>query len=170
MFLWLAPARAADTPSVEAQVKAAFLGKFPSYVEWPGSAFPTPQAPIVIGVLGPDPFGPQFDEAAKQLSHGGRSVAVRRFASLRELEGCHILFITDPEHRNLVEILARLRGTPVLTVGDAERFAHQGGMVNFIKVDGKVRFEINLEAARKAGLKLSSKIIQVSQVVNALEL
>lgn len=159
---------AEEGPVLESQVKAAFLCKFPGFVEWPSTAFPSAQAPVVIGILGRDPFGPEFDKAVQSVVHGSRSVVVRRFASLREFEACHILYVADSEQKKLAEVLGRVRGMPVLTVGDFERFAHQGGMINFIKENGKVRFEINVEEAKKAGLKLSPKILQVSHVVNAL--
>lgn len=167
-LLAVACLRAEDGPAFESKVKAAFLCKFPAFVEWPSTAFPSAQAPVVIGILGRDPFGPEFDQAVQGVVHGSRSVVVRRFASLQEFETCHILYVGDSEQKKLAEVLARVRGTPVLTVGDFERFAHQGGMVNFIKENGKVRFQINVEEAKKAGLRLSPKILQVSQVVNAL--
>jgi hypothetical protein len=160
-------ARAQDANPVESQVKAAFLVKFPLFVEWPAGTFTNALAPIVVGVVGQDPFGLGLDEAIRKAHVEGRPLVLKRFQDVSALGSCHLLFISASEQGRLGEILRRLEDTPVLTVGDFDRFAHGGGIINFIKEAGKVRFEINLDAAKKAGLKLSPKLVQVSKVVGA---
>ena len=146
----------------ENQVKGAFLAKFPMFVEWPGKPAPGGQTPIVIGILGEDPFGPQFESALAKESINGRAFALKHLKDPQEAGGCQILFIGASEGARLPEILAATRHQPILTVGDQERFAHRGGMINFIKQGGKVRFEVNAVAVQAGGLKMSAKFLQVA--------
>lgn len=143
-------------------MKGAFLTKFAMFVEWPGKPAPGGQQPIVIGILGDDPFGPQFEEALAKESINGRPFALKRFKDPQEAGGCQILFIGASEGPRLAEILAATRHQPILTVGDQERFAHRGGMINFVKQNGKVRFEVNTAAVTAGGLKVSAKFLQVA--------
>ena len=121
--------------------------------------------PFLIGVLGNDPFGKQFDEAIKQERINGQPVEVRRGRELAELEGCRVIFISASESKRMEELLRQLDGKPVLTVADEPEFAKRGGMIGFIKEGGKVRFEINVAAAERARLKLSAKLLQVGKIV-----
>jgi hypothetical protein len=162
--------RAADSPSLEYQVKAAFLVKLAMFVEWPAKAFASPEAPIRIGILGRSPFGKDFDEVAAKERINGRRLEVRVATDIAGLRECHIVFIAQSEQGRLAEIKAAVAGQPVLTVGDHPEFAQDGGMVNFIKEDGRVRFEVNRAAADKVGLRLSSKLLQVARVVNTAQL
>lgn len=159
------PVSAQDSPALATQVKAAFLAKFPSFVGWPSESFPTRYTPIMIGLLGKDPFGDDFDQAIRGLQSNGRPLTVKRFKDLEDLESCHVLFISNFEERRWREIFDRLKTVPVLTVGDSSSFTRQGGMLNFIQQEGKVRFEINLEAVKRAGLTISAKMLQVSKLV-----
>jgi hypothetical protein len=161
---------AAESPSLEYQVKAAFLVKLAMFVEWPAEAFAAPEAPIRIGILGPSPFGEGFEEAAAKERINGRSVEVRVASEVAGLRDCQIVFIANSEQGRLAEIQAALAGRHVLTVGDHPEFARDGGVVNFIKEDGRVRFEVNRDAADKAGLRLSSKLLQVARVVDSAQL
>ena len=166
VFLLSARLLAADAPSLEHQVKGAFLIKFGLFVEWP-QARPDSggDAPFVIGILGNDPFGSSFDEAVKKEKVGGRSVVVKRAATAEDLHDCQIVFISASETEGLVAALSQLSTNGVLTVGESPGFARNGGMVGFIKEGGKVRFEINTVVAEKSGLKVSSKLLQVGKVV-----
>jgi hypothetical protein len=166
-LLGLGLAHAQDASPLENQVKAAFLARFPLFVEWPAATFTNAQAPIVIGILGKDPLGPLIDEAVRSAKVDERPVRLQRFQDVSALEPCHLLFVPAAEQKHLREILLRLDGQPVLTIGEGERFARDGGMIAFTKEAGKVRFEINLDAARRAGLRLSPKLVQVSKVVGA---
>jgi hypothetical protein len=154
--------RSAEPQFSENQVKGAFLTKFAIFVEWPGKPSPAGQVPVVIGILGDDPFGPQFEVALAKETVNGRPFALRRIKNPQEAVGCQILFISASEEPRLPDILAATRKQPILTVGDHERFAHRGGMINFVRQEGKVRFEVNTAAVEAGGLKMSAKLLQVA--------
>lgn len=154
-------------PLPEYPVKAAFLYHFVEFVEWPAGSHR--QSTITIGVLGRDPFGDVLDEAILDKVVAGRTLVVRRFADVAALEPCEILFISSSEMGRLPEILARLDGAPVLTVGEADRFAGRGGMIGFFLDDNRVRLEVNRSAAERARLRISSKLLTVARLVKAPE-
>jgi hypothetical protein len=146
----------------ENQVKGAFLTKFAMFVEWPGKPAGGGKTPVIIGILGEDPFGPPFEEALKKETINGRPFDLKRLKDPREAGACQILFVSASEGPRLTEVLAAVRHQPILTIGDQERFAHRGGMINFIKQDGKIRFEVNTTAVEAGGLKMSAKLLQVA--------
>jgi hypothetical protein len=152
--------------ALEYEVKAAFLYKFAKFVEWPEDAPVADRPAVVIGVLGVDPFGEALDAAVRGKTVNGRALSVRRFAELRDLEPCQILFVSASEGRRLPEILTRLGGSPVLTVGEPETFTRDGGIVRLVTEDNKVRFEINVDAAEHAGLRISSKLLALARIVH----
>ena len=152
-------------PLPEYPVKAAFLYHFVEFVAWP-PASPLPPSTITIGVLGTDPFGDVLDKAILDKVVAGRTLMIRRFASVEALEPCAILFISSSEMGRLPEILARLGNSPVLTVGEADRFARRGGMIGFFFEDNRVRLEVNRAAVEKAGLHVSSRLLAVARLVN----
>jgi YfiR/HmsC-like len=158
---------AQSSPDPEYQLKAVFLFNFAQFVEWPASAFPNSQTPLVIGILGEDPFGPYLDETVRGESVNDRPLVVRRYRSVEEITVCHILFISRREDRRIKGILDSLRGRSVLTVSDADRFATRGGMIRFVTDHKRIRFRINLEAARAASLTLSSKLLRPAEIVPA---
>ncbi|MDF3056400.1 MAG: hypothetical protein K0R17_615 [Rariglobus sp.] len=162
------PELAAQTaPGREYQIKAVFLFNFVQFVEWPQAAFSSDDAPIRIGVLGDDPFGSALDEAVRGESVRNRRLIVVRSQRVEDLEGCHLLFISKSESRRLDTILSLLGTRPVLSVSEAEGFARRGGVVAFYSDGKKVRFEINIGAARKRGLKLSSELLSLGKIVGA---
>ncbi|MEW6304360.1 MAG: YfiR family protein [Verrucomicrobiota bacterium] len=164
VFVW--PGVAASPPSpTEYQIKAAFLYNFAKYIEWPAEKFPQSNSPIVMGVLGKDPFGVNLEKTIQGQHIGGRPLVVKRFEDIEGINGCHLLFVSSSERRRVADILERIKNDHILTVGESERFAAQGGVVNFIMVESKVRFEINVDAARRARLKISSKLLNLAQVV-----
>jgi hypothetical protein len=152
-------------PSGEYQIKAVFLFNFAQFVEWPPRAFADSKAPIVLGVLGQDPFGRYLDELVKGETVGERPIVVRRYASVSESDGCHLLFVCRSEAPRLEKIVASLRGKSILTLSDADAFTRVGGMVRFVMEEGKVRLRINVEAARLCGLTISSKILRPATIV-----
>jgi hypothetical protein len=162
-------ALAQSSPDPEYQIKAVFLFNFAHFVEWPASAFPNSQTPLVIGILGEDPFGPYLDETVRGETVNDRPLVVRRYRSVEEVTTCHILFISRREEGRLKSILESLRGRSVLTVSDVDRFARRGGMIRFVTDHHRIRFRINLEAARAAGLTLSSKLLRPAEIVPAGE-
>lgn len=159
------PAQTA-TPQ-EYQIKAVFLFNFAQFVAWPSAAFADPQAPLVIGVLGEDPFGPYLDETVREEVIGGRKLVVQRYRHGADAARCHILFISRSETGRLEQIVAELRGHSILTVGDAAGFAQRGVMIRFVTEQNRIRLRINLEAARAANLTISSKLLRPAEIVSA---
>jgi hypothetical protein len=156
----------AQTPSaLEYQVKAVFLFNFAQFVDWPTNALPEPQTPLIIGVLGEDPFGAYLDEIVRGEKVNGRPLVVQRYHRVEEVKTCHILFISRSETERLEPILGSLRGRSVLTVGDAIGFAQRGGMIRFMTEKNKIHLRINLEAAKAASLTISSKLLRPAEIV-----
>lgn len=151
--------------SNEYQLKAVFLFNFAQFVEWPENAFVTADAPIVIGVLGSDPFGPILDETVRGESVGGRPLIIQRYRRVEEIGACHILFINKSESPHLETILSSLGNRSILTVSDADRAARRGVMVRFVTEKKRVRLRINLDAARLVGLTISSKLLRPTEIV-----
>lgn len=166
-----APAQTAAQASVtpEYQVKAVFLFNFAQFVEWPPSAFPDSAAPLIICVLGEDPFGSYLDETVRGETVQGHPLAIQRSRRVEEIRNCHILFVGRQEQERLGEILDTLKGRPALTVSDADGFARRGGMIRFMTDRNRIRLRINLEAARAANLTLSSKLLRPAQIVRTGE-
>jgi hypothetical protein len=152
-------------PSAEYQLKAVFLFNFAQFVEWPAPAFRNPTAPLVIGLLGDDPFGPYLDELVNGEKVGNRPLLVRRYKRGEDLADCHIIFICRSEIKELEKILARLKGRSLLTVSDVDTFTRQGGMVRFAMENGKVRLRINIDAAKAGELTISSKILRPGTII-----
>jgi hypothetical protein len=163
-LLWLAgSAEAQEVKPTEYQVKAAFLFNFAKFVDWPTNAFAREDSAFVIGVLGTSPFGQDLEQTVRNKSVGGHRLNVLTASSIEEARKCHILFISASEVRRLREVFDGLRGASVLTVGETARFIDNGGMIGFLMEGQKVRFEINAEAARSAGLKISSKLLSLAE-------
>jgi len=149
----------------DTQVKAAFLYNFAKFVEWPADAFPDSGAPIVIGVVGTDPFGGTLDKTTSGKTANGRPVEVRRFKLGQDLRGCHILFVGVSDRKQMAAVMLNLNQASVLTVGDMDTFNQEGGIIQFLLEGDKVRFEINTRAATRAQLKISSKLLSLAKSV-----
>ena len=150
--------------SREYRIKAAFLFNFIKFIEWPAEAFPDPSSPITLAVLGEDPFGAALDSIdGKTLK--GRRLVVKRYARVRDLNFPHVLFISSSENMHLPQIVEILNNSTVLTVGEEGQFTHLGGIINFVIRKNKIRFEINMDAAERAGLTISSKLLRLATVV-----
>jgi hypothetical protein len=163
---WSAPSAVGGTPpNREYQVKAVFLFNFTQFVEWPAEAFADPTAPLVIGVLGEDPFGAFLDETVRGEKAKGRPLVVERYRRVQEIGNCQVLFISRSESDRLGEILASLAGKPILTVSDIEGFAPRGGVIRLVTVGGKIRLRINLDSAKAAKLSISSKLLRPAEIV-----
>ncbi len=154
-------------PPREYQLKAVFLFNFAQFVEWPPQAFPDAQAPLVIGVLGMDPFGAYLDETVRGETVNDRPLVVQRYGRVEDINTCHVLFISRSETDRLEQILARLRGRNILTVTDAEGFALRGVMIRLMTVENKIRLRINVEVAQAANLKISSKLLRPAEIVTS---
>ena len=149
----------------EYQVKAAYLFNFLKFVEWPADAFTDSLAPIVIGVVGDDPFGGALPEVVIGKTVQGRDLVIRKYHASENLRGASILFISASEKKRLPQILTSLRGASVLTVADMDGFLDEGGMIQFLFEDDRVRFAIDVGAASRARLKISSKLLSLARMV-----
>lgn len=150
----------------EYAVKALFLYNFAKFIEWPGGM---PAGPICIGILGDDPFGELLDEAVSGKAVNGRPFLIKRLKSDPDARQCHLVFVNIADKKHLRSLLDSLKQSGVVTVGDTRGFAEAGGMINFLVVNDRVRFEINLDAASAAGLKFSSKLLSLAKIVRSGE-
>lgn len=153
----------------EYQIKAVFLFNFAQFVDWPPTAFADSGDPLVIGVLGADPFGPILDDTLRGEVIGQRAIVLKRYRRREDIGPCHILFISRSESARLDTIVQGLRGRPVLTVSDAAGFALRGVMIRFVTEKSRIRFRINLDAAKAAGLVISSKLLRPAEIVSTPE-
>ena len=149
----------------EYQIKAVFLFNFVQFVDWPPRAFSKAQSPLVIGVLGEDPFDSYLDEAVRGEKVNDHPLVIRRYRRPEDIGPCHILFISRSEAGRLGQVLAALKGRSILTVGDMAGFAERGGMIRFVTENNKIRLQINVDAARAADLTISSKLLEPAQIV-----
>ncbi len=152
-------------PASEYQVKAVFLFNFSQFVSWPSGAFPTAASPIVIGVLGDDPFGGQLDAVVAGERVGGRPLLVRRYRDVSQIGNCQILFIDRSETAKLHDIVSALHGRSILTVSDIDGAAGSGVMIDLVLEGDHIRMRINAAAARASGLVLSSQLLRPAQIV-----
>jgi YfiR/HmsC-like len=144
----------------EYEVKAAYIYDFGKFVAWPAKVAPADDFPICV--LGEDPFGATFDATIAGETINGKKVVVNRIAKPQEAVSCRILFISGSEESQLKEILATLDKTSVLTVSDISQFTRRGGMIQFVTDANRVRFEVNVTIAERAGLTLSSQLLKVA--------
>ena len=161
LLLLAVPALLGAQAASEYDVKAAFLYNFTKFVDWPSSAFPDPNS-LRICVLGEDPFGKSLRSVAGEQV-GGHKLIVTQTDAISKPAGCQVLFISHSEREKLPQILAAVKDAPVLTVGDTNGFADHGVIINFVLEGSKVRFEINTESADRAGIKISSKLLQLAK-------
>jgi hypothetical protein len=143
----------------EYQVKAAFIFNFAKFVEWPREAFADTKSPLLIGVLGENPFGADLEQAVRGKMLNQRPITIKECRTMEEARKCHVLFISTSEKSRFAEILKDMAGTNILTVGENENFIKSGGMISFFWEGNKIRFEISDEAAKKARLKIDSKLL-----------
>ncbi len=149
----------------EYRIKAAFLYNFAKFTEWPADKFRDETAPMILCVIGTDPFGPILENTVIRKKIKGRSIIVNRSTTVDNLKTCHVLFVSSSERENLPEIVASLSGAAVLTTGDMDRFAKRGGIIKLTKKGNKIRFEINPKAAKRAGVKLSSYLLSLATII-----
>lgn len=149
----------------EYQVKMAFLFNFARFVEWPEDAFADARSPLVLGILGDDPFGSDL-ETIRGKTVNGRKLIINKFKDVDDIRVCHILFVSNSEKNRLPRILAFLRQSKILSVGDTKKFAQKGGVINLVVENNKVGFEINVDAGKRAGLRISSKLLSLARIVH----
>lgn len=151
--------------SREYQIKAAFLYNFAKFVEWPADRFAEESDPLILCVIGEDPFGNILDETIKGKNIRGRELEIIRLKEVDDLKSCHFLYISTSEQRSLPQIIESIGKASVLTVGEMQDFAELGGIINLITRGNKVRFKINVDVANQAGLKISSRLLRLATVV-----
>lgn len=147
----------------EYDVKAAFLYSVAKFVEWPDASLDN-KSTLTIYILGDAPFGSVLD-TIRGKTIKGKTVVVNKTNSLNILKNGDILFISNSEKERLKQILNGISHLSILTVGDTESFAQNGVMVNFYIENNRIRFEINMEAARLAGLKISSNLLKMGKII-----
>jgi hypothetical protein len=146
-------------------IKAAYLYNFALFVDWPADAFATPDDPFIVGIVGPDPFGWAIDRTVEDKRINRRRIVIQRLQPTDDLRRCQMLFIGDAGALG-ADIAKRLGGLPILIVDDARSGTAPGGVVAFTVKDDKVGFEIDLQAAKRAGLKISSKMLSLARAVH----
>lgn len=167
--LFCALAAAQSGQPREYEVKAAFLFNFTKFVEWPDSAFDGPEAPIVIGIMGEDPFGDSLKRIVAGQKAQGRPIAIIEYRRGDDLRRCHVLFVSASERQRIAEILASLQAGSVLTVSDIDGFAEAGGTMEFVMQENRVHFVVNLDAAVQSKLRVSAKLLVLAHVINHSE-
>ena len=148
----------------EYQIKGAFLYNFTQFTEWPPAAFPAPDTPLVIGVLGKNPFGSFLRELVRDEITSGHPMVFRQYTSVKDVDRAHILFISNDFDIADQDIQFLSAEKHILTVSDDPRFTERGGIIRFFEDDNRIRFEINLQAARESDLVLSSKLLRLSRI------
>lgn len=151
-------AQAEEIPTLEYKVKASYLYNFLQFVEWPPGAFPNNT--IFICVLGVDKFGSALRAITGEVVRG-RTIAVRYYLEVKDLENCHMVFVSASESSRDWQVAPQLTGRPVLIVGEANGFLERGGIINLIRVQDKIRFEINQQAAKRNHLKISAQLLKL---------
>jgi hypothetical protein len=151
--------------SSEYLIKAGFIYNFANLVQWPSTAFAQPDSPIVIGILGEDPFGTVLDRVLAGKKVNGRAFLVKRLKAATDLKECQIVFVSSSELAHLADAIHLVKGMPILTIGEIPGFAKRGGMINLFLEDNKVHFEVNVEAAKEADLTISSRLLALARIV-----
>lgn len=167
MFSLSPMARAQANPRGEYELKAAFLFNFAKFIDWPHGSFASPQSPFTICVLGEDPFGRALDDNLRGKVIGDQPLAIRRLKHKAEARRCQVVFVSSSETADLAGIIETLRGANILLVGDTTGFASSGGTIEFtLDEENHVRFTINTDAADRAGLKFSAKLLALAKIVH----
>jgi hypothetical protein len=164
VILLVTAAARGDDGSREYQLKAAFIYNFGQFIEWPDKAFASSDAAFVVAVIGQNPFGDTLQNALKGKKVGDHPIVVRQIESADEAKDCQLLFVPATEDDRLEAIFKTVADRPILTVGESADFPAAGGTIRFFIENNRIRFEVNLEAADKAGLKISSKLLSLARI------
>lgn len=151
--------------SQEYSVKAAFLFHFAQFVEWPKDSFKDAGSPLIYCTFGPDPFRGALDDTLNGKSIDTHALQVRHAKQAQDLKDCHVVFLGQLQKEQLSGTLALLKGSPVLVVGESDHFVQAGGMIGFFLDENKIRFDINLETARNARLKINARLLSLARTV-----
>ncbi len=163
MVLFYSTVGAQDDKPSEYQIKAVFLFNFANFVEWPEKAFADSTAPLVIAILGEDPFGDILGQVVEGETVGKRKITIKKMSEVSDTGLCHILYTVTDKWTELEELFDRLEGSNVLAVGEVDDFIELGGTIGLIKENNRIRFEINMASAERSGLRISSKLQKVAK-------
>jgi hypothetical protein len=169
LFLWVPLPLLQAQPSREYQIKAVFIFNFAQFTEWPPKAFTGTNDPVVIGVLGSNPFDDFLESTVQNETVHGRRLVVQHYKRLEEIQTCHILYIGQSEARRLQHIVRNLKGKPVLTVSDIPDAAQEGAAIGFVTERNRIKLHVNLESIKVASLTVSSKLLRLGQIVKDKE-
>lgn len=162
-----APASAqAQVAYEEGRVKAAFLVRFGQFIDWPAEAFKASEGAFVIGVIGSPPVFEGLKQITGNRAAPGRAVIAYALKNASDLPHLHVLFVGASEKERMAQHVASIAGRPVLVVGEWDEAIAQGASINFMLIERRVRFEIALDAAQKAGLVVSSRLLSVAARVH----
>lgn len=148
----------------ENEVKAAYLFNFAKFVEWPERAFASKTSPIILCILGDDPFGEAL-ASLEMKKIKGRSLTVIRAYNKEHIRPCHMLYVSDSEKKELSDVLSKSDNKPCLTVSSIDDFASKGGMIGFVRKGKNIRFEVNLEKVKRVELSVSSRLLNLALIV-----
>jgi YfiR/HmsC-like len=155
----------AQSQAEEYRVKAALLFRFAQFIEWPPEAFKDANDTLNFCTFGADPFDGALDETVAGKKIEGRAIRVQHLRGSENVKGCQLLFVGARESKRIPAVLASARDSSVVTVGESDGFAQEGGVIGFILEENKIRFEINVQAARHAGIKISSRLMLLAKNV-----
>lgn len=156
-------------------IKAGFIYNFANLVQWPSASFSQGGSPIVIAILGEDHFASTLDRVLQGKKIDGHPFVIRRLKSVSELKSianpkdCQILYVSSSATSHLGEAIQAVRGLPILTIGEMPGFATSGGIINLVVEDNRVRFEVNVKAAKDADLNISSRLLALARIVQTPE-
>ncbi len=151
----------------EHQIKASYIYNFTRFVDWPKEVFADSTSPFIIGIIGQDPFGIDLEKTVEGKIIKNRTFSVKRFLTIDDIEYCHILFFGISNRVKQIQILHKIRGLSILTIGNRAKFTLDGGIVNFIEKKKKIRFEINKKIARESELNISTKLLKMADIVES---
>lgn len=159
------PVRAQISSSEEYRLKLAFLYNFAKFVEWPADAFPSPQEPLNICIVGRDPFDSELEQQVSERTINGHPCVTRRLRPTDDLSTCHVIFVPAGSDSSLPAVLKQASATGAITVGESTGFASRGGTANFVLQGTRLRFEVNLAASQRARSRISSRVLALAKII-----
>lgn len=165
LVLWLTAVAAAQSDPSEYEVKAGLMLVFLEYIEWPEGAFANEDSPIVVGILGDDPFGSVLERTFADQQVNGRTVQLRRSRHAEDFKRAHLVFVSRSERNRVAEVLAILDEGHAATLSEIRGFCRRGGLLNFYIEDKKVRFEANPSAAQRRSIGIGAQLLKRARIV-----
>ena len=157
----------AQAPADEAQIKAAFVYNFLKFVEWPAQVFQRPDEPLVVGIVGEGPMAEAAERLLAAKLVGAHRLMVRQVNWDEPLSGVHAVLVTERDSKKIRHVLDGVSSRPILSIGEGEEFASSGGVIGLVIEERKVRFDIDMDVAEAAGLKVSSKLLALTRIVHS---